>query len=155
MPARRRRGRRKSRCVPATSSLVETSSKRTARCSRTSAMNQAPGVRRHRRHRAVEPEPRAAARRYEAAVPGLGSDFLDEVEAAIDAIVDRPRAWTRIAGIAEELEVRRFVLDRFPYYIAFLDDERGEVFVLAVAHGKRRPLFWARRAPPKKPRRKK
>jgi toxin ParE1/3/4 len=112
-------------------------------------------VRRHRRHRAVEPELRAAARRYEAAVPGLGSDFLDEVETAIDAIVEKPRAWARVAGLPEELEVRRYVLDRFPYYIPFLVDERGAVVILAVAHEKRRPRFWARRAAPKKSRSKK
>jgi toxin ParE1/3/4 len=111
-------------------------------------------VRRHRRHAAVEAELRAAARRYEDAVPGLGSDFLDEVEAAIGAIVDKPRAWSRVAGLPAEFEVRRYVLDRFPYYIPFLVDDRGEVVILAVAHGKRRPRFWARRAQPKKSRRK-
>lgn len=93
-------------------------------------------MRRHRRHRAVEPELRAAARWYEAAVPGLGSDFLDEVEAAIDEIVGTPRAWSRLPGLPDELEVRKYVLNRFPYYIPFLVDQRGEVFVLAVAHSK-------------------
>lgn len=112
-------------------------------------------MRRHRRHAAVEAELRAAARRYEDAVPGLGSEFLDAVESAIDAILDNPGAWSRLAGLPADLEVRRYVLDRFPYYVPFLLDEDGEVFVLAVAHSKRRPFFWRRRAPRKKsPRRK-
>lgn len=86
-----------------------------------------------------------AARRYEAAVPGLGSDLVDAVEAAIGEILANPRAWSRPPGVAADLEVRRYLLDRFPYYVPYVIDSQGEVFVLGVAHGKRRPRFWLRR----------
>ena len=40
---------------------------------------------------------------------------------------------------------RRVVLRRFPYFIVFFDWQ-DEIYVVAVAHAKRRPGYWKRRA---------
>jgi plasmid stabilization system protein ParE len=104
-------------------------------------------VKGYKRHRAFEADLREAARRYEAAVPGLGSQFVDAVEATTRRIIDSPRAWSRVPGVPEEIDVRRCLLARFPYYVPYLVADSGEIFVLGVAHGKRRPGFWLPRVP--------
>jgi hypothetical protein len=38
-------------------------------------------------------------------------------------------------------------IQRFPYAIAFEEHEQ-HVLILAIAHGKRRPLYWLTRANP-------
>jgi hypothetical protein len=43
--------------------------------------------------------------------------------------------------------IRKAILQRFPYVIAFEKHEQ-HVLVLAVAHAKRRPLYWLRRTNP-------
>jgi plasmid stabilization system protein ParE len=39
---------------------------------------------------------------------------------------------------------QRLVLDKFPYSIVYLDWQ-DEVFIVAVAHAKRRPGYWKSR----------
>jgi hypothetical protein len=43
--------------------------------------------------------------------------------------------------------IRKATIQRFPYVIAFEKHEE-HVLVLAVAHAKRRPLYWLTRANP-------
>jgi hypothetical protein len=47
-------------------------------------------------------------------------------------------------GVPEDLGVRRLLLPRFPFAIAYLvrDDD---VVVLAMAHTRRKPAYWIRR----------
>ena len=40
---------------------------------------------------------------------------------------------------------RRLVLRRFPYFIVFFDWQ-DEIYIVAVAHAKRRPGYWEKRA---------
>jgi hypothetical protein len=84
---------------------------------------------------------------YEARKQGLGSEFLDEVEATLPLIGSRPRSFPRLQGVDATLEIRRALLDRFPYALVFLVQEE-EVRVLAVAHAKRRPEYWLNRIRP-------
>jgi hypothetical protein len=70
----------------------------------------------------------------------LGSDFAVEVERALAVIGENPRAWPGWPDASEELEIRRFLLSRFPFALAY------RVIVLAVAHAKRRPGYWLSRA---------
>lgn len=84
---------------------------------------------------------------YEARRPGLGGDFLDEVEATLPLIGSRPRSFPRLEDVDESLEIRRAMLSRFPYAVVFLVRE-VEVRVLAVAHAKRRPGYWLSRVRP-------
>ena len=66
----------------------------------------------------------------------------------LDRIGDAPEsypAWpgTRAAGPL----IRKATIQRFPYVIAFEKHEH-HVLVLAVAHAKRRPLYWLTRTNP-------
>lgn len=89
----------------------------------------------------AEQEMLEAAHYYEEQQPGLGGDFLDEVEAGL----------TRIAGSAGRFgfyrgseTVRSVRLERFPYRLLFvLEPERA--VVVAVMHLHRRPDYWKRR----------
>jgi plasmid stabilization system protein ParE len=80
-----------------------------------------------------------AADYYETAVEGLGKEFLDEISAAIEFVKRSPEACQIVF-----LKARRIVLHRFPYSIfyAILPDK---IWILAVSHQKRRPLYWVDR----------
>jgi hypothetical protein len=62
-----------------------------------------------------------------------------KLDRAIDAIGDVPARWPAYLH-----NTRKFVLRRFPFTVADrIDPER--VLVVAIAHQKRRPGYWARR----------
>ena len=52
--------------------------------------------------------------------------------------------WQLFPGVPPELEVRRRVLRRFPYVLAF-KVYGEELVVIAVAHARRRPGYWLHR----------
>jgi toxin ParE1/3/4 len=62
--------------------------------------------------------------------------FLDALDAALLRLAEGPETFPRYDG-----EVRRCLLAKYPYGIVFevIDDV---VFVVAVAHLKRRPGYW-------------
>jgi plasmid stabilization system protein ParE len=64
---------------------------------------------------------------------------------AYASIAERPFAWARISvPRCPALQIRRYVLHRFPYYVAYLV-VADRIRILTVAHQKRRPSFWYRR----------
>ena len=67
-------------------------------------------------------------------------DFEKEFGAAMAAIAENPERWPVYLS-----KYRRYVLRQFPFAIVYrtLDTE---IFVLAVAHGHRRPGYWRKRA---------
>ncbi|MDX2158595.1 MAG: type II toxin-antitoxin system RelE/ParE family toxin [Hyphomicrobiaceae bacterium] len=76
---------------------------------------------------------------YEGEREGLGSAFLDEVEAALERIGERPGGYAIAHG-----DARRALVRRFPYTIYFRI--RGDqVRILAVIHQARDPRVWQRR----------
>lgn len=77
-----------------------------------------------------------AVRWYDEAVPGLGLDFLDEVDNAIRRILLQPEAWTRIGPVH-----RRCRLRRFPFGIIYALEE-SEILVAAVMDLRRHPDSW-------------
>ena len=90
-------------------------------------------------HPDADAEITEAAQYYESREPGLGSDWLAEVERAFDQILTNPEASQKIGR-----RVRRKPLWRFPYnliYAAYSDQIR----IAAVAHQKRRPFYWRSR----------
>jgi plasmid stabilization system protein ParE len=92
-------------------------------------------------NRLAERELAEAVEHYEAESPGLGDRFLDEVWHALALLVRHPEAAPRIRG-----SIRRFVLPRFPYSLMYRPDEKGNgIRVLAVAHQRRHPEYWAGR----------
>ena len=90
---------------------------------------------------------RAAARRevveavawYEAQRPGLGAEFLNEVERCIASVADRPELYAIVHG-----EIRRVVTRRFPYSL-YYRVRQDRIVVLAVFHGRRQPRIWQAR----------
>jgi toxin ParE1/3/4 len=85
---------------------------------------------------AAEQELREALAFYEAAEPGLGVKFLDEVESALARIVAHPLAWTSLSA-----RTRRCRTHRFPYGV-FYQVRAEEILVLSVMDLRREPKRW-------------
>jgi plasmid stabilization system protein ParE len=90
-------------------------------------------------HDAAEAELRAAARYYEAKLPGLGVDLIEEFARALERILTHPHA-----GSPARAGTRRQLLNRFPFGVYYLA-EGSTVAILAVAHHSRRPGYWEKR----------
>ncbi len=86
-------------------------------------------------------EATAAGDWYESERPGLGADFAGEIERAVEAILENPQTWPTWPGVSASLGVRRLLLPRFPFALAYVV-RANEVAVLAVAHTSRRPGYW-------------
>jgi len=91
----------------------------------------------------AELELKQAAQWYEDRVPALGGGFLDQILDALDDIAKHPGRYPREPG-RHGREIRRLLLDRFPYSIVYEVIGR-RVVVLAIAHTARRPGYWKRR----------
>lgn len=77
-----------------------------------------------------------ATRFYEEQAPGLGADFLEDLDRALDLLASSPRVGSSFEG-----DTRRLLLHRFPYALIYAI-EAGSVVIVAVAHQRRRPGFW-------------
>ena len=77
---------------------------------------------------------------YERQKRGLGLDLLGEVEETIFRIQADP--W--IGSPYKETEFRYLLVPRFPYVIYYTDFPEG-LWVVAIAHGRRKPGYWRRR----------
>jgi len=79
---------------------------------------------------------------YDAQMPGLGEEFMAEVEAAAASLVANP-----IIHRVRFADVRRVPLRRFKYYGLYYLLRSNEVWVIAVFDGRRHPrwLFERRR----------
>jgi len=100
-----------------------------------------------RSHPEADAEAESAALWYESRQEGLGQDFLVELERAFTVLSEAPDTWPRWPGIAETLGVRRLLLSRFPYGIAY-EALSNEIVVYAVSHLARRPRYWMERLKP-------
>lgn len=94
-----------------------------------------------RSHPEADAEAESAAVWYEDRQDGLGQDFLAELERAFTLLSESPVTWPLWPGMPESLGIRRFLLSRFPYGVAY-DYSESEVVVYAVAHLARRPGYW-------------
>ena len=88
----------------------------------------------------AEEEMTEAAVFYEAAACELGSDFLDDVQRAIDLLCDYPQA-----GELIDSSLRRTQLRRFPFSLIYMVEENF-IVIVAVAHHGREPGYWHSRA---------
>lgn len=76
---------------------------------------------------------------YESKYPGLGLDFLNEVQSGLAAISKLPTLWpVRKDG------TRRYLVHRFPYLVIYMYYE-DQIWVIAFAHCKRNPKYWKER----------
>jgi hypothetical protein len=76
---------------------------------------------------------------YEAAHSGLGERFKAEVDRSMRWIAHHPEQYRLRAGA-----YRRINLRVFPYYVAYVIRDQT-LWILAVAHGSRKPLYWISR----------
>lgn len=87
----------------------------------------------------AEEEMNEAARYYDSQASGLGTDYLSEVERAVETIAESPMTWPKIEG-----DLRRRLVRRFPFGILYFI-EIEEIVIVAVAHLRRRPGYWKKR----------
>lgn len=90
-------------------------------------------------HPAAERELAEAAIWYEQAIDGLGGQFSHEVERATKLLLERPAI-----GVDVGYGRRRLPVRRFPFTIIYAVSP-GVLYILAVAHDKRRPGYWRSR----------
>lgn len=90
-------------------------------------------------NRLAEWELREAALYYETEAAGLGTQFIDSVEAALKTVRDFPQSGKTLRDY-----IRRKPVDRFPYHLLYRQRD-DEIRILAVAHNRRRPFYWAGR----------
>lgn len=74
---------------------------------------------------------------YEERQPGLGASYLAEFESALEQVCEAPGRYP----IEQRPDIRRIRLPRFPFTVLFREFG-GVVQVLAIAHHRRRPLYW-------------
>jgi plasmid stabilization system protein ParE len=76
---------------------------------------------------------------YEERAPGLGLDFSAEVHATIQRILAFPLAWQVL-----EDDIRRALVNRFPYGVLYAVDET-RIWIVAVMDLHRQPGYWQER----------
>jgi hypothetical protein len=96
----------------------------------------------------VEPEAvlelREAAAWYERERAGLGLELVDEVTTVLSSLAQSVAVALAVPGTRAALQLRRVMVARFPYAVVFLSLD-DVVHVIAVAHLRRRPNYWAGR----------
>ncbi|MEA3467381.1 MAG: hypothetical protein U9R57_04045, partial [Thermodesulfobacteriota bacterium] len=73
-------------------------------------------------------------------VRSLGSEFLNEVEAAIERILQFSEAWSNLSH-----RTRRCFTNRFPYGLIY-QTQKNHIRIIAVAHSHRHPKYWVDRS---------
>lgn len=86
-----------------------------------------------------------AARWYEAHRTGLGTQFLDAVDAVVARMAEAPRLGSLVPGISDQ-RIRRRPVRRFPYHVVYVELS-DRLQILAMAHDRRRPGYWIGRLP--------
>jgi len=89
--------------------------------------------------RPAELEMLDAARYYELQASGLGGDFLDKIDSAVQDIGMHPERWPVV-----RFDIRRRLIHRFPYALLYRVDPE-EIVIQAIMHLHRRPDYWINR----------
>jgi len=76
---------------------------------------------------------------YEDKAAGLGLDFENEIERSVQTIAEHPECWPLRAD-----GTRRYLTHRFPYLVVYTY-QNHRIWILAIAHCKRRPSYWQNR----------
>lgn len=90
-------------------------------------------------HPAASEELLETASYYEDQIPGLGERFIVEVERVVGVLSDQPEIGQRVGEIC-----RRILLVRFPFSLIY-SIEPDHLWIMAVAHHRRRPGYWKER----------
>jgi plasmid stabilization system protein ParE len=87
-------------------------------------------------HEEAVEEARAAYMWYSEKSKVAAEAFLSELDRAVEEISEAPkRCPSYFHG------TRRYLLRRFPFFVVYRE-VGGEIEVVAVAHGRRRPGYW-------------
>jgi plasmid stabilization system protein ParE len=90
-------------------------------------------------HPAAQSEIESAHEWYRCQSVGAADGFLEELIPAIDRIASHPNLYSRYL-----LGTQRVVLSRYPYSVVFRE-RIHDIQIIAIAHAKRRPGYWAKR----------
>jgi toxin ParE1/3/4 len=77
---------------------------------------------------------------YESQVPGLGEQFLADVEGRAARLLEHPLSAPIVRGA-----LRRVALQQFPFGLIYRAGT-DEIRIIAVAHRRRRPGYWIGRS---------
>jgi toxin ParE1/3/4 len=77
---------------------------------------------------------------YESRAKGLGLDFIEKVREAVRKIQKHPETWPPHGPGG----FRKFFADPFLYTIFYLELP-DVIWIVAIAHGSRRPDYWSKR----------
>ena len=78
---------------------------------------------------------------YESRLPGLGAEYLAEFEAVMARICANPDSFRSVG----KPDIRKAGFKRFPFNVIYRV-EPAQIVILAIAHLRRRPAYWARRS---------
>lgn len=92
-------------------------------------------------HAAAQAELAEAAGWYAEREPAAAVRFVDVIAEALETIGAMPLAFPLIAGGAG---ARRMRIRRFPYVLIYVTSP--SLVVLAIAHTRRKPGYWRKRA---------
>ena len=90
-------------------------------------------------HQGAIADVKSAVAWYQKRSPKVALDFIAELHRAADTILQAPERWP-----LGKNNTRRFLLWRFPFAIIYSEQESA-ITIWAVAHGSRRPEYWAGR----------
>ncbi len=88
-------------------------------------------------HEGAIADVKSAVAWYQKRSPKAALDFIEELHKSADTIREAPKRWP-----IGNNNTRRFPLWRFPFTIIY-SEEQSIVTIWAVAHGSRRPEYWA------------
>lgn len=88
-----------------------------------------------------------AALWYEQKRTGLGVEFVQAIDVALDQIARWPAIGQRVLNVPDDVPARRWPVNRFPYHVIYLEWD-GIIRILAFAHDNRAPGFWFSRISP-------
>ena len=91
-------------------------------------------------HRAARAELSAHIAYYEQQQAGLGLALLTEVERVVTLLAQQPQ----LGAPYKQTTLRSLHLRRFPYRLFSLELD-GVLWIVAIAHDRRRPDYWHRR----------
>ena len=94
----------------------------------------------YRLHRAALAEHLNEVAFYEGRLPGLGADYLAEFEKTMARVCATPDFYPRVG----DSDLRKAGLKRFPFHVIY-QVKSAQILVLAIAHQRRRPAYWAGR----------
>jgi toxin ParE1/3/4 len=77
---------------------------------------------------------------YRLTAPNLNRKFIDAFEDTLAYVLDFPEA----SAVFHPPDIRRVALKKFPYYLVYII-EPDAIFIVAIAHERRDPLYWLSR----------